>query len=289
LTKISTRKKKITRRDKVLIAETYERRLEEGEPRKSILKDLSEQYDRDTRTIERYISEGRAIRVENLKSLLDLPWFADRLLKSLRVREPLQINDVQCLETGELWLEKQPGFHTFKRHFRHKEFWDNLENWKRKAEAYRHKCFELLDKISCQAERESQMTIPKEHDYEEGIYDTFPARAYQHILLKTKPQLDSLSGGYLRNLEETHFDIDDNELIVRGQGTLAKGKPYRLRRLIEVYQKLTSNPLLLETTKEIWHLYHELRDTTNYLCEELNSFRSRIAPNWIRFSPGLLE
>lgn len=289
LTKISKRKKKIMGRDKVLIVETYERRLEEGEPRESILEDLAKQYGRDTRTIERYISEGRAIRVERLKSLLDLPWFADRLLKSIRVSEPLKIYELQYLETGELWVEEQPGFHTLKKHFKHKEFWDNLENWKSKREAYRQKCFALLDTISCEAERESQMKITGKYD-EEGIYDTFPARMYEHILLKTKPQFDSLAGAYLENLKEMHLDINRDELIARELGiALARGKPYQLRRLMEVHQKLISNPLLLETTKQIWHLYHELQDTTKYLWEELNSFYSCIAPNWIRFSPGLLE
>jgi len=287
--KIPTRRKKATDKDKAAITEIYERRLEEREGRESILADLAKQWEVGVRQIERYISQGRALRVKKLKNLLDLPWFANKLLESITMPEPLSVSKLKGLEMGELWVEKEPGFHTFKKHFIHKVFWDTFKSWKNERELYRQKCLEFLKTVSCEAERESQMKITEEYD-EEGVYDTFPARVYEHILLKTKPQLDSLSRGYLKNLEEMHLDVNGDELIVREQRiTLAKGKPYQLRRLVEVDQKLTSNPLPLETSKQIWHLYHELRDTTNYLCEELNSFYSSITPNWIRFSPGLLE
>jgi len=283
----STRRKKVTEKDKLAIAETYERRLEEGKPRKSILEDLAKQYDRDSRTIERHISEGRVIRVKKLKNLLDLPWFANKLLESITMPEPLSVSRLKDLEMGELWVEKQPGFHTFKKYFIHKVFWDSFKSWKNERELYCQKCLEFLKTVSCEAERESQMKITEEYD-EEGIYDTFPARVYQHILLKTKPQLDSLSTGYLSNLEEMHCDINGDELIVREQSSvLAKGEAYKLRRLIELYPKLTSSPSLLETGKEIWDFYHELRKTTSYLEEELSSFCSCITPNWVRFSSGL--
>ena len=282
-----TRRKTLTEQDKLAVAEIYERRLEQGEPREKILTDFSNQRAVSVRQIERYVSQGRALKAKELKNRLDLPWFADRLLKSVTVPEPLQIYELRYLETEELWLEKQPGFHTFKKHFSHKIFWDTFKSWKSERESYRQKCFNLLNKVSCEAERESQMKITEEYD-EEGIYDTFPARVYEHILLKTKPQPDSLSRGYPQNLEETHLDIKGDEIIVREQRViLAKGKTDQLRGLVEVYQKLTSNPSLLETAKQIWHLYHELRDTTNYLHEELNNFYSSIAPNWIRFSSSL--
>lgn len=285
--KIPTRRKTLTEQDKLAVAEIYERRLEQGEPRESILADFSNQWAVSVRQVERYVSQGRALKAKKLKNRLDLPWFADRLLKSVKVPEPLQVYELRYLETGELWLEKQSGFHTFKKHFSHKIFWNTFKSWKSERASYCQKCFDLLDTISCEAERESQMKITEEYD-EEGIYDTFPARVYEHILLKTKPWPDSLSRGYFKNLEEMHFDINGDEIIVREQRIMvAKGKTYQFRRLVEVYQKLTSNPSLLETAKQIWHLYHELRDTTNYLYEELNNFYSSIAPNWVRFSSSL--
>ncbi len=287
--KIPTRRNTVTDKNKLAIAETYERRLEEGERGESIFVDLAKQWGVSVRQMQRYVSQGRALRVRKLKDLMDLPWFAKRLLESITVPEPLRISELRGLEMGEIWIEKQPGFHTFKKHFSHKVLWDTFKSWENERVLYSQKCLELLKTVSREAERESQMKITEEYD-KEGIYDTFPARVYEHVLLKTKPQMDSLSGGYLKNLEEMHFDINGDEIIAREQGILvAKGKTYQLGRLVEVYQKLTSNPLLLETTKQIWHLYHELRDTTNYLYEELNNFCSCITPNWIRFSRGLLE
>jgi hypothetical protein len=56
--KISAR---IAPRDKVRIARAYDKRLTKGERSEDILGDLSEEYRRNARTIQRYISEGREI------------------------------------------------------------------------------------------------------------------------------------------------------------------------------------------------------------------------------------
>lgn len=53
-------KRRITERTKETIFEYYESKLSEGKPRVQVLERLKKKYDRDVRTLERYISEVRA-------------------------------------------------------------------------------------------------------------------------------------------------------------------------------------------------------------------------------------
>jgi len=55
---------RLTKSNKVAIAKEYEERLRKGVRRESILANLSSKLQRDERTIQRYISEGRQIMAE---------------------------------------------------------------------------------------------------------------------------------------------------------------------------------------------------------------------------------
>lgn len=48
---------KVSLRDKLIMRDTYEQKLAEGEHRDDILDELSQQYHKDPRQIERYLSE----------------------------------------------------------------------------------------------------------------------------------------------------------------------------------------------------------------------------------------
>ena len=59
---------KITKSKQVAIAKVYDQRFQKGERSEDILADLSSKYDRDVRTVQRYVSKGREIIASNKQS-----------------------------------------------------------------------------------------------------------------------------------------------------------------------------------------------------------------------------